>query len=221
MRSAAGRAITLALAPPLTASLMRLTWATARVTVIGRERARPVLERPEPFVLAFWHCQLFLMQYALAGRPVTALISRHGDGELIARTMARFGHAAARGSSTRGGAIALREALRIARSGGALAVTPDGPRGPAREVKPGVIELARAAGIPILPCALASRPCLRLRSWDRFEVPAPFGRVAIAYGETVSVARGASDRERADAAVALQSTLENLSRVASSAVAPG
>lgn len=204
-------------APPLASGLIRLTWATSRVRWIRRELAEPLLRSPEPFVLAFWHCKLFLMQYALMGRPVTAMISRHGDGELIARTMARFGHSAARGSSTRGGPQALREALRAARGGGALAITPDGPKGPAREVKAGVIDLARAAQVPVLPCSLAAHPCRRLRSWDRFEVPLPFGRVVIAYGEPLRVARHAGDAERAAAAAELAARLDALTAECDSA----
>ena len=216
--SRARRAL-LAAAPPLAAALIRLTWASSRVTWIGRERGEAVLRAPEPFILAFWHCKLFLMQHALMGRPVTALISRHGDGELIARTMARFGHGAARGSSTRGGAAALREALQVARGGGSLAITPDGPKGPAREVKPGVVEIARAAGIPVLPCSLAARPCRRLRSWDRFEVPAPFARVAIAYGEPLRVDRRASEAAREDAARRLGAELDALTDACERSVA--
>jgi lysophospholipid acyltransferase (LPLAT)-like uncharacterized protein len=208
--ASAGRRALLAAAPPLASGLIRLTWATARVSWTGREQAEPLLRSPEPFILAFGHCKLFLMQYALLGRPVTALISRHGDGELIARTMARFGHDAARGSSTRGGAQALREALRAAHAGRSLAITPDGPKGPARSVKPGVIEIARAAGIAILPCSLAARPARRLRSWDRFEVPWPFARVAVAYGPALRVERRASEGEREAAAARLGAELDAL-----------
>jgi lysophospholipid acyltransferase (LPLAT)-like uncharacterized protein len=215
----ASRRILRALAPPLAAGLIRATWATARVTWLGLERAEPLLRGTEPFVLAFWHCKLWLMQHALRGRRVTALISRHEDGELIARTMARFGHAAARGSSTRGGAQALREALRIARAGGALAVTPDGPKGPARVVKPGVVEIARAGGLPILPCSLAARPVRRLRSWDRFEIPFPFARVAIAYGEPLRVAREATPHEREAWCARLGGALDALTDAAEREVA--
>lgn len=218
MRSRALRAAARALGPALAATLIRTTWATARVTWIRRESAEPLLLGEEPFVLAFWHCKLWLMQHALLGRKVTAVISQHDDGELIARAMARFGHSAARGSSTRGGDRALREALRIARAGGALAITPDGPKGPARVVKPGVVEIARGASVPILPCSLAARPIRRLRSWDRFEIPAPFARVAVAYGEPLRVARDADGAERAAACERLGAVLDALTLECESAV---
>jgi hypothetical protein len=151
-----------------------------------------------PHVMAFWHSRLMLMQYAHRGRKLAAMISRHGDGELIARTMARFGHAAVRGSSTRGGSRALREAVRWIEGGGDLAITPDGPRGPARAVKPGAVTLARLAGAPIFPVSLAMGRSVALRSWDGFEVPLPFGKVAIAYGELLPCPREAGDPEVED-----------------------
>lgn len=209
-RESAGRRLKRAVVPPLTAALLRGLWLSARVTRLVPERAEAVLRSPEPFILAFWHCKLFFAQHALGGRKVTALISQHGDGELIARTMARFGHAAARGSSTRGGALAMREALRVARAGGSLAITPDGPKGPARKVKPGVIEIARAAGIPILPCSLAARPVKRLASWDRFEVPLPFARLVIAHGSPLRVERHATEARREALGLELEAELDSL-----------
>lgn len=184
--------------PPLAEALIRGLWATTRVEWRSPGALERLASERQSFILAFWHCKLLLMQYALRGLPVTALISRHGDGELIARTMARFGHEAARGSSTRGGAEALRTAIRVARAGGSIAITPDGPKGPARVAKPGVVAIARATGLPILPVSLAYSSCRRLSSWDRFEVPLPFSRLVIAHGEPLSCATSAREHERED-----------------------
>ncbi len=139
----------------------------------------------EPFILAFWH-------RAYRGRRISVLISRSRDGELIARTVARFGIHAARGSSGpahKGGAAGLRELLRKAREGYDLAFTPDGPRGPVGEVQPGVILAAAATGFPVQPVAIAATRGRRLRSWDRFLVPLPFATVHVVYGEPLSVPR--------------------------------
>jgi hypothetical protein len=83
------------------------------------------------------------------------LISQHQDGEIIARIISRFGHRAVRGSSTRGGALALRELIRVGRSGADLVVTPDGPKGPRQVAKLGVVQLAKATGLPIVPLAFS------------------------------------------------------------------
>ena len=185
-----------ALAPPLTAGLIRLLHATARVEIRRQDVLRSIRDRGGHFIMAFWHSRLLLVRHVHPGGRLAAVISRHGDGELIARTMARFGHAAARGSSTRGGSRALREALRLAADGWDLAITPDGPRGPARVVKPGVVELARLTGLPVVPVSVAARPALHLSSWDRFEVALPFARVVHACGEAIECPRAAGPDER-------------------------
>jgi len=99
------------------------------------------------------------------------LISQHQDGEIIARIISRFGHRAVRGSSTRGGALALRELIRLGRSGADLVVTPDGPKGPRQVAKLGVIQLAKATGLPIVPLAFSCSKKNSLRagidSWSR------------------------------------------------------
>lgn len=210
-RRAASRRLLATLVPPAAEILIRATWASSRVTWIRPEIVDGMLARGEPFILAFWHCKLFLAQYALRGRNVTALISRHGDGELIARTMARFGHCAARGSSTRGGTQALREAIRLARGGESIAITPDGPKGPARQAKPGVLEIARATGLRILPISLAASWTRRLASWDRFEVPLPFGRIAVAYGDPLACPEDAGDADREALRRELEARLDALS----------
>lgn len=161
------------------------------------------------FILAFWHRHLLLMPYAYRGRRISVLISRSRDGELIARTVARFGIDAARGSSSRGGAAGLRDLLRKAAAGYDLAFTPDGPRGPAGVVQPGVILAAAATGFPVQPVAIAASRSRRLRSWDRFLVPLPPATVHVVYGEALTVRRkgsveGAAEelRRRLDAAEA-------------------
>jgi lysophospholipid acyltransferase (LPLAT)-like uncharacterized protein len=179
-----------ALAPPLAALLIRSTWTTNRITWVRRGTLESLLAEG-PVVLAFWHSRLWLMPYAALGRPMTALISRHGDGELIARTIGLLGHGSARGSSTRGGSSALREQVRLLRAGRSVAITPDGPKGPARVAKPGAVELARMTGVPVVPVSAAYSRSRTFGSWDRFEVPLPFGRVAIGYGEPLRFPRDA------------------------------
>lgn len=103
-------------------------------------------------IVAFWHSRQLMAPYAYGG-PVRmrVMVSRHGDGELIAQLLGYFGMAASRGSTTRGGMAALRTLIRNARQGEDLAVTPDGPRGPVQKVQMGVIELAKLTGLPIVP----------------------------------------------------------------------
>jgi len=121
----------------------------------------------ERLILAFRHRHLLLMVYVYRGRRIAVLCSRSRDGELTTRVIARFGIATSRGSSSRAGAAGLRDLLRKARAGYDLAFTPDGPRGPAGVVQPGVIAADAATGWPVIPVALAASRCRRLASWDR------------------------------------------------------
>lgn len=173
----------------LGAALIRLLRATVRLYHHGDAAMRRLEAEDRRFIVAFWHRHLLLMPYSYRGERITILISRHRDGELIARTMGHFGHSATRGSSTRGGVGAVRALLRRVREGWDVGITPDGPKGPAGEVKPGVVHLAAAAGIPIQPIAVAASRCRRLASWDRFVVPLPLSSVHIVYGEPLAVER--------------------------------
>ena len=170
---------------------IRALAASVRMRWHGDAEQRRREAAGERMILAFWHRHLLLMPYGYRGRRISVLVSRHRDGELIARTVARLGIDSSRGSTTRGGAAGLRELLRKARAGYDLAFTPDGPRGPAGKVQPGVIHAAAATGFPIQPVALAAGRCWRLGSWDPLVVPLPFATVHFVYGEPLAVARRA------------------------------
>ena len=108
-------------------------------------------------ILAFWHEHLLLMLHSRWRLPMSVMISQSKDGEYIARVFDWYGVQSVRGSSTRGGAMALRELIREARAGKNIAFTPDGPRGPRRVLKDGVIVAAQATGLPIVPIAFAAK----------------------------------------------------------------
>jgi lysophospholipid acyltransferase (LPLAT)-like uncharacterized protein len=173
----------------LAAWAIRALRATLRLRYHGEARIRAWEAADERFILAFWHRHLLLMPYGYRGRRISVLISQSRDGELIAQTVARFRIDASRGSSSRGGLAGMRSLLRKAEAGYDLAFTPDGPRGPASEVQPGVVLAAAATGLSIQPVAVAASRARRLRSWDRFLVPLPFATVHFVYGEPLAVAR--------------------------------
>jgi lysophospholipid acyltransferase (LPLAT)-like uncharacterized protein len=173
----------------LAASFIRCLRATVRIRFHGDERVREWERTGTHFILAFWHRHLLLMPYAYRGRRISVLVSQSKDGELIARTVARLGIDSSRGSSSRGGIAGMRSLLRKAAEGWDIAFTPDGPRGPLREVQPGVILAAAATGLAVQPVAIAASRAKLLRSWDRFLVPLPFSRVHIVYGEPLVVER--------------------------------
>jgi hypothetical protein len=100
-----------------------------------------------------------------------------------------------RGSSSSGGDAAFRDLIRVIRAGRSVAITPDGPRGPRERLKPGVLQLARVTGVPIVPLAAAASRAWWFVRWDRFLVPQPFARLHVAYGDPIHVPRDAVDLE--------------------------
>jgi lysophospholipid acyltransferase (LPLAT)-like uncharacterized protein len=183
-----------ALAPPLAAALVRLLGATLRLTVAGAAPLVPLWAAGRPLIYVVWHGRILLVPWLNArlrrthgARAARVLVSRSADGELMARFVRRFDLDVVRGSTSRGGAAALRVLAARIRAGDDVAIVPDGPRGPAGRLQPGAVALAALTGAPVVPLAVAARPARRLATWDRFLVPAPFATCAAVFGAAVAV----------------------------------
>jgi lysophospholipid acyltransferase (LPLAT)-like uncharacterized protein len=163
-------------------------------------------------VFAFWHARLMPLVYTHRSRQIAVLVSHHRDGEWIARLIERLGFATARGSSTRGGEEGVREMLTLARRDHLLAITPDGPRGPAERVKPGLVYLASRTGFPVVPVATAANRSWVFRSWDRFRLPHPFARVVVAYGAPLEVPAELAEDEIERWRVRVEEAIASLTR---------
>ena len=165
----------LSVLPPVGAALIRGVAGTIQCETRGHESVDALYREGRHAIFAFWHAQQLMMLHGYRGVGTQMLISQHGDGEIIARIISRFGHQAVRGSSTRGGATALRTLIKVGRSGWDLGVTPDGPKGPRRVAKLGVVQLAKATGLPIVPMIFACSKKKSLRagiaSWSRTHSP--------------------------------------------------
>lgn len=178
--------------PPLLTFLIRVLSGTLRYRIHMPRATRRLFDSEKAFIVAFWHGRMLLMphifksQYTQA-RPAWTLISRHWDGEIIARTVSPLGIHSVRGSSTRGGKEAFGELVGKVEADEVVSITPDGPRGPRFHVQPGVVRLARRTGVPIVPVSWSSRPGWRMPSWDRFQIPLPFARVFADFGEPMVV----------------------------------
>ena len=159
------------------------TW---RVRVHGRDALLRRRASDPRVVLTLWHGQMLPILWA--HRQATGvMISEHRDGEIIARLVARFGFFAIRGSSSRGGARALLAAVQAVRDGADLAITPDGPRGPRHAFAAGALVVAYRAAVDVVTIVAHSDRVWRLASWDAFELPKPFARVTVLYGEPRAV----------------------------------
>jgi lysophospholipid acyltransferase (LPLAT)-like uncharacterized protein len=147
-----------------------------RAGIVGKSVA-------ENYIGALWHNRLLVFPLILRrifpGRHGAALISASRDGDLLADAVHRFGYDVVRGSSSRLGASAILQLTQVLASGGDVVITPDGPRGPAYELGPGIIFLAQKSGAAVVPVNLEYSRCWRLGSWDRFIVPQPFAKVRV------------------------------------------
>ena len=150
--------------------------------------------RGVPILFALWHGRMFLSIQAHRREGIVTMASQSKDGEIIAGWLERNGYVVVRGSTTRGGSQALREMVRHVRSGRNAALTVDGPKGPARVVAPGVVQLARLTGAWILPITSSSSRPRFLRSWDRYLLPGPFSHNVVAYGEPFPIPEEMTDQ---------------------------
>jgi len=198
------------LLPGLIRGYLALIWRSSRIVVVGLSEVELRRRSPAPYIGAFWHERMLWPAWAFRGPDYAVLVSDHADGELIARAVGGLGTRAVFGSSLRGGTAGLRAAARLVGAGVNVAITPDGPVGPARVAKPGVIALASLTGAPIVPMAYAARPDLVFASWDRFRVPLPFGRAWVALGEPLAVPAGLEGAALEPYRAALESALAAL-----------
>ena len=167
------------------AAMIRLTTRLKTVRGSIRDRLRKSDRR---FIYAFWHQRQAFFTVSHRDDKVSILISNSRDGDMISETIRLCGVPSVRGSSSRGAAGAVRALMTVVESGRDIGITPDGPKGPDRQVKEGILFLAQKLGIPILPITSAqSNRFVLSKAWDRFHIPMPFGRSVVVYGEPVEV----------------------------------
>ncbi len=139
--------------------------------------------KAQNLIYAFWHNRMLLVVYTHRRQGIHVIVSRSRDGEMISRTIKRFGFEAVRGSSSRGGSAAQLGLLKRLAGGADVGVTPDGPRGPRYHVQMGVVHLAQKSGCPVIPGTVGANKKLILKSWDGCLMPCPFARAILIYGE--------------------------------------
>lgn len=184
----------------LGATALRALASTWRMTL---HNAGPLREarKEHRVIFILWHGELLPLLWAQRGERVSIMISEHKDGEIVAQVAHSLGYHTVRGSTSKGGSRALIGLIRELESGSDGAITPDGPRGPAKVFAPGAAVAAQKSGALLVPIrAIASRSW-RLKSWDRFLIPKPFARVDVHYGPPTAVVadtpRAAADQSGA------------------------
>ena len=172
-------------------AVIRLLFATYRFRYDGR----PGLREPgghASYLLAIWHQNLFAGILAQTGRRHVVIVSKSRDGDPVTQLCEGLGHVVARGSSRsrgrdKGGQAAKSNMIEHLQNGLPGALTVDGPRGPAHVCKPGIVDMARRTGLPIIPYLPLPKRYWSLKSWDRFRLPKPFTRIDVHYGPPIFV----------------------------------
>lgn len=177
------------------------------------ESGIPAGERKQNVIFAIWHnrlalCMIIYTKYVAVkypGHGLAAIVSASRDGSIVARVLEHFDVVPIRGSSSRRGPQALKELVTAAKKGHDIAITPDGPRGPCYVVQDGVVALAQLTGMPIIPVSYSLSWKIRVKSWDRFQIPLPFATWRVHFGKPIAIPRDSTPEERE----ALRLELEN------------
>ena len=189
--------LTLAIVPRVVWALITLLGRSWRFEVLAEEGVTPAFHGFDPSreIYCFWHQCVFACAWYYRSTHATILISQSFDGELITRTLELFGYRTVRGSSSRGGGEGLLALRRVLDENTPAIFTADGPRGPIYRAKLGPIKLAQMTGAPIGSFHLQPEKAWTMRSWDRFQIPKPFTRIAVSWGHWTIVPEDASSDE--------------------------
>lgn len=203
------------------ASYMYLTYASSRKEMLIDDESLPYLQGEHNGIFAFWHGRMMMMpSIHPRQRPFHVLISHHRDGMLISKVVEHFRVGTVSGSSSRGGGSAMRTMLQLLEEGGSIGITPDGPRGPNQTVaSAGVVSLAKLAQKPIIPVTFSASRCVRLRSWDRFMLVRPFGKLVFCVGAPIMVPSDTSEAQEQGWCGEVEHMLNKLVEIADGAVA--
>jgi lysophospholipid acyltransferase (LPLAT)-like uncharacterized protein len=190
--------------------LIRILGATWRMEIRGCEHLEQARKMSESVIFVFWHGRLLVLSWSHRGSRVYILASEHYDGDLMGKTIEWLGLGHLKGSTTRGGTRALRELRSLLGGGQDIGLTVDGPKGPRGKVQQGATELSRLASSAVLPVSDTARGRKIFGSWDRFQLPVPFARVIVEYGEPLIVPAGAGAEERERLRIELERRLGEL-----------
>lgn len=196
------------------ASVLSAWHRTCRFLVIGEAHLRRALDGSPPGLLTTWHFAFPTVLYFFRQLNGVLMVSRSRDGEWAARLAQCLGFQTVRGSSHHGGAQALKAMLHLARKGYPAGLIADGSQGPPLVAQKGIVWLASATGLPLVPLSLAADRAWRVPSWDRTLVPLPFARIVIAAGEPIQVPRPAGQDDLEASRRYLETELNELTELA-------
>jgi hypothetical protein len=160
---------------------------TLKINLVNSESVEKLIKQKKNFVLAFWHNTMLLPWYIHSNSGFAALTSLSKDGDLLAKILRKWNYKVVRGSSSKGGDVALGIMVDHAKHGYSIAVTPDGPRGPVNKFKAGAVVAAKKSGVPIVLAGIGFRKKVLLKSWDKFQVPRFFSEAKLIYSDPIYI----------------------------------
>ncbi|HMU82515.1 MAG: lysophospholipid acyltransferase family protein [Leptospirales bacterium] len=187
--------IQIAVIPRLVVWFQKLIGLTSKRINLGGEHFDSLHGANKPWIFAIWHTNVLYSPYLLRDLNTAVMISASRDGEFIESVVRQFGNTSIRGSTSRGGGAALKEMIGHLRKGFSAAITPDGPRGPALVVQPGLIMSAQLSQVAILPFHYECTRQKIAKSWDAHRLPLPFTTFVCSYGEPILIPRQLSPEE--------------------------
>lgn len=178
------------------ADYIRFVYKTGRWKYIGYDNMEQFLNEDKPIIASVWHGRLMMMPYAWTGKEnLNVLVSMHRDGQLIGDILKEFNMKTIEGSTSRGGARAVRKILKLLREGSSIGLTPDGPRGPRMRMGNSLLYFARTSDAPIIPVAFSAKWAKQFNSWDNFLFVFPFSKGIFIIGEPMEVPKWTDDIE--------------------------
>lgn len=168
---------------------------TLRVSYKNKKVIEDLKKKKQNYVLAFWHGTMLLPWYLHRNDGFAALTSKSKDGDLLAKQLKHWRYKVVRGSSNKGGDVALAIMIDLAKNGYSVAITPDGPRGPEHKFKAGAVITAKKSNVPVVLMGVGIKSKKKLKSWDKFQVPNPFSNVKVIYSDPVYVSADLSYEE--------------------------
>ncbi len=160
---------------------------TLRIEISNKENIDKLRRENKNFVIAFWHGTMLLPWFVHRKERNAALISKSKDGDLLSKVLKKWKYQVIRGSSSKGGDVALKIMVDYAKNKSSIAITPDGPRGPEMKMKPGAVITAKKSGLPLVLAGAGFKKKRFLKSWDKFQVPAFFSKAKIVYSEPIYI----------------------------------
>ncbi len=191
-------------------------YKTSKVNLKNRKKIENLLERKESFIYSFWHDQLLMCPLTWqSNSSIKVLISKHRDGDIIARLISNLGFEAIRGSThktnkikNKGGLLSARKMIKSLKNGISIGISPDGPKGPRHKVSEGILSISRLSKSVILPVGIGFKKKWVLNTWDKFIIPKPFNEITVVWGDPISAIT--NEKNNHQFKIKLESKMNNL-----------